>query len=193
MHNKTKYLTATILLVLLYLYVMRNEVSYVSADNGKVYQVQDLPQKDNASNLLSILHDRMNKFVNYLSKNANKYSKFSKYIKTLHERTQKVILSENSPNNNYTTYTVDKGEQIVFCLRSKNTLELHDINLLTFVLIHELAHIACPEKHHTPLFVTIFTFFLTIAMELGLYNYQNYKLQPVIYCGMELNDTPIQK
>ena len=64
---------------------------------------------------------------------------------------------ETSLTSNYTSYSINKGEELSFCLRSKSTGKLHDINLLMYVAVHELAHTACPETGHTPLFNKIFT------------------------------------
>ena len=50
-----------------------------------------------------------------------------------------------------------------------------------------MAHSACPEMGHTPLFNKIFHFFLTESTKLNIYKYENYSLNPVSYCGMNLN------
>ena len=65
-------------------------------------------------------------------------------------------------------------------------LELHDINELMYVAIHEVSHIGCPENGHTKLFAKINLFLLQRAVELGLYNYRDYSANPVEYCGMIL-------
>ena len=79
------------------------------------------------------------------------------------ERTQ---IYENSNSSEYTSYSVNKGEEIVFCLKSrKDPYNLHDINLMMYVAIHELAHIGCHEIGHTDLFKKIFAFYLEVAIE----------------------------
>jgi predicted metal-dependent hydrolase len=181
----------SILIIVLYFYFMRTEVTEVRAADGNEYSVINLPNNDIASNLLSEIHQRITKLTTYLWNNIDKYPEYSEYITLLHNNTQNMKISENSPNNKYTSYTVDKGKEMVFCLRSKDTHQFHDINLLMFVTIHELAHTACPEKNHTPLFVRIFVFLLKVAMDLKLYVYENYTKHPVEYCGMMLNETPI--
>lgn len=171
---------------------MRTEVTKVMANDGNEYTVINLPERDVASNLLSEIHDRISKLTNYLQNNINKYHEYNEYIILLCNNTKNMKISENSSDNKYTSYTVDKGKEMVFCLRSKETNKFHDINLLMFVTIHELAHTACPEKNHTPLFVRIFIFLLMIAMNLKLYKYDNYTKNPVEYCGMLLNETPLK-
>ena len=49
-----------------------------------------------------------------------------------------------------------------------------------------MAHAGCPEIGHTPLFNKIFKFFLQQAQHIGIYIYENYRANPVYYCGMKL-------
>ena len=86
--------------------------------------------------------------------------------KNLHPtRTQ---IYENDIDSKYTSYSVNKGEEIVFCLRSKETHQLHSIDLMMYVALHEISHICCPEIGHTPLFKKIFAFLVNRAIELEL-------------------------
>jgi hypothetical protein len=50
-----------------------------------------------------------------------------------------------------------------------------------------MAHSACPEQGHTPLFNKIFHFMLNEAVKINIYVYENYSVSPVFYCGMKLN------
>jgi hypothetical protein len=60
-----------------------------------------------------------------------------------------------------------------------------------YVIIHEMAHFACPEIGHGPLFQKIFKKFTEIAIKLNIYNYDNYNTKPVEYCGMILSSTVV--
>src|SRR5690242_13768680 len=68
-------------------------------------------------------------------------------VKQLFERYNKDAIYEISPLNkaNLTSYTENKGEQLVLCLREKmpknGENQLHDINTMMFVVCHELTHI----------------------------------------------------
>lgn len=185
-HSFSILITILLVVFLIYYYLGRNNVTYV---NG--YFVQNLPNSYAASHLLGEIKTNIDTLIDYLKQNVDKYPEQKKYIETLYSRTRSIKLSENGMRDSYTTYTVNKGEEIVFCLRSKKNYEFHNMNLLMFVTIHELAHIACPELNHTPLFVTIFVFLLKVAMTLNIYTYHNYDKEPVEYCGMELNKTPL--
>lgn len=86
---------------------------------------------------------------------------------------------------NITSYTVNKGERIVLCLRSREGA-LHNKNLITYVLLHELAHICSVSmsvQHHNDEFQTNLKWLLAEATALGQYN-QNTKKKSVTYCGM---------
>ena len=124
----------------------------------------------------------------YVVDNKDKYPSNKIYIDQFNNnftpsRTQ---IYETSLTSNHTSYSINKGEELSFCLRSKSTGKLHDINLLMYVAVHELAHTACPETGHTPLFNQIFKFLLERAIEIKLYYYEDYTSNPVEYCGMNL-------
>jgi hypothetical protein len=95
---------------------------------------------------------------------------------------------ETPKDEKFTSYTINKGEKIVFCLRSKVLHNIHDMNTLQYVSIHELSHVSCPEYGHTPLFKEIFKFLLVQANKIGVYKIQDYRRNSVDYCGMTINE-----
>ncbi len=173
--------------------LQKYEVKYIKSEfDGNEYLVRDLPDKQDASNLLSEIKINMTKLTEYVYQNKNtEYSDYKIYIEQLKTGIDKVIINESSEDNNYTSYSINKGEQIVFCLRSKYTGKLHDLNLLMYVVIHEMAHVACPEYGHTPLFKKIFAFLLTVAIELDIYTKVNFHTHPVEYCGLIISESII--
>jgi predicted metal-dependent hydrolase len=95
-------------------------------------------------------------------------------------------------SSEYTSYSVNKGEQIVFCLRSKDEHgQLVDKNTMMFVAIHELAHIMTPTIGHDAAFWKNMKLLLQCAMEIHIYSFQNYQIHPQKYCGMTITDTPL--
>jgi hypothetical protein len=58
-----------------------------------------------------------------------------------------------------------------------------------YVALHEMAHIACPEVGHGELFKKIFKFLTLEAINIGIYNKDDYSASPVEYCGMILSST----
>ena len=117
--------------------------------------------------------------------------KIEQYINQLGQNfnEDKTVIYETDPDSNLTSYSVNKGEELSFCLKSKKTDNLHDINLMMYVAIHELAHIGCPEIGHGDLFKKIFKFFTEEAIKIGIYKKVNYSELPVEYCGMVLSSS----
>lgn len=183
----------SVILILILLYYFnkssKTEAVYVkSGFDNKEYLVQNLENKEEATYILSIIYKRIFIFRDYLNQNINNYPEYKEYIKQFCNRINKLVLLENAPDGKYTSYTVNKGEEIALCLRSKKTGQLHDINLVMYVVLHELAHVACPEVDHTELFKKIFVFFIKIAIILKIYKKEDYYHHPQEYCGLTINE-----
>jgi len=94
-----------------------------------------------------------------------------------------------------TSYTEDKA-RLVLCLRKKEKSnsgnhELHDINTVMFVVLHELSHMMNNEWGHPEGFWVLFKFVLLNAIEAGIYTPVNYTLYPIKYCGLLLTYNPV--
>jgi predicted metal-dependent hydrolase len=178
-----------ILLVLYFLFKKnKNVIRTRSEFDNKEYLVQNVPDRKRAAYILGVINHRIDLFTKYLEENMDNYPEYKKYIKDFCTKIPNRILMENFPGGNRTSYTVNRGQQIVLCLRSSKTNKFHDINLIMYVTIHELAHVACPEEGHTELFKKIFIFFLRIAISIGIYRKQDYSTRPRFYCGMVISD-----
>lgn len=181
--------------VLIYIYFLSDyksdgiilEESFIDGDK---YWVRNLEDKSSAANTLANIKINMEKLINYLKNNIDLYkdNENSTYIKNLMERTKEINIMETPGDEKYTSYTVNKGEKIYFCLRSKVLNEIHDMNTLLYVVIHEMAHVACPEYGHTPLFYNIFRFLLRVSIKIGIYKDVDYRFKPQEYCGMTINE-----
>jgi predicted metal-dependent hydrolase len=156
--------------------------------DGNQVLVRDTPDKESSAKLLGELIKRMYALKKYVVDNKSNYPEYIEYINQFDENfnPSRTKIYETSLTSDYTSYSINKGEELVFCIRSKSTMKLHDINLLMYVAVHELAHTACPETGHTPLFNKIFKFMLEQAINLQLYYYEDYSAHPVEYCGMKL-------
>jgi len=101
--------------------------------------------------------------------------------------------SETTPDAKYTSYSVNKGEKIVFCLRDKKDGEkLVKENIMTFVSIHELAHLMTKSIGHEPEFWSNFKLLLKISIDNGLYKNIDFNSTPKPYCGIQITDTPLK-
>ena len=197
----TTFLIVILLLVLIFILYFRSEnrnMTYVISDiDNKMYMVRNKNDKQQASNLLATINKNIKSISDYMYNNLNvtkndNYSKFKPYILRLKTGINNIIIRESSENSQYTSYTVNKGEQIIFCIRSKlidryiDSSNIHDINLIMYVALHEISHIACPEYGHTSLFKDIFNFFCDEASNMGIYKKINFKMYPTEYCGMTI-------
>jgi hypothetical protein len=75
--------------------------------------------------------------------------------------------------------------------KKENEGKLIDINTLTFVAIHELAHIMTKSEGHKQIFWQNFKFLLEEAKEAKIYKPVDYKNNPQPYCGMNITDNPL--
>lgn len=143
--------------------------------------------------LLSKVINNMFKLKNYLVTNINNFPEFTEYINQLNKNfnNNRTIIYETNPLSNLTSYSVNKGEELSICLKSKENGNFHDLNLLMYVSIHEMSHFACPEIGHGLLFQKIFKMFIEQAIEIGIYIKVDYSATPVEYCGMQLTSSII--
>lgn len=99
-------------------------------------------------------------------------------------------LTEISPNNPLGSTSFTEGKKkIVFCLRNKNG-ELHDINTLTFVALHEITHVMNDRWGHEKYFWELFKIVLNDAVEAGIYKPVNYGKNLQSYCGIVISQNP---
>jgi hypothetical protein len=162
--------------------------------NQNNYMVRDLPDKIFAASNLDTIKGKLISLNKSVLNDITRHSPsrfYYPFCKMIHQRLPGCVFSESTPTSSYTSYTLNKGDEMVVCLRSKYNNKIHNMNELMYVTIHEIAHIGCPERNHTPLFHKINKFLLQHAIEKGYYTYVNYKIDPCEYCGMDLNNTII--
>lgn len=189
--NFTQILIPAILIVLLYIWTRKqsSEVTMVKSNtDGQTYLVQNKPDKQNAAEMLAKIKIKL---IDLVAKMGSKHPE-NDAVGRLVTRFQPDNISEGGKDKSYTTYTLNKGEKIVFCLRTRDHKDnLHQLNLLLFVAIHELAHIMTVSTGHTPEFNKNFEFLLKEAVEFGIYQPENYRANPTQYCGIPVTDTPL--
>ena len=182
-----------IVLIILFVKFGNKDMVYVKSDiDGEQYLVRDTHDKQQAANFLARIKENIMFITKNLYENKDKYKENEQYITQLKNKITNCIIVESSENSVYTSYSVNKGEQLVFCLRSRNNVgKLHDVNLLMYVVLHEISHIMCPEYGHTALFKKIFAFVTTEAIKLKLYNKIDFANVPTEYCGLTITDSII--
>ena len=164
------------------------EVNYmVSKIDGRKYLVRNLKDKQEAADLLAKIRENLVKISQELKKKNQDNVDIDRMINNFNPDN----LSESTHENKYTSYSVNKGEKIVFCLRSKDEKQkLVDLNIMMFVALHELAHTMTKSVGHTPEFWNNFRILLRNARKLGIYKRVNYNEKPVEYCGTKITDDP---
>lgn len=188
------YIIYTIIISILLYFIYKQIKLYIysiyiksSVDNN-FYLVRNTFNKLQSANTLALINSRIKKLLNILN-NYNYKNDIN--VKLLISRYNPSNLMENITLDN-TTYTINKGSEVSVCLATRDKNEnVYDINKLMFVIIHELAHIGCVSHGHNNEFVKFFTFLLKICIENELYIYQDYSKEPVEYCGIIINTSPI--
>lgn len=186
-----------LLLFIIYLKSPNKNMTYVVSDiDNKKYMVREKNDKQQAANLLGTINKNIIEISEhmYSEMDTNKnYNIYKPYILRLKNGINGIIIRESSEKSQYTSYTVNKGEEIIFCIRSKiidryinGNSNIHDTNLIMYVVLHEISHIACPEYGHTDLFKDIFGFFCDVASNIGIYKKINFDKHPTEYCGMTI-------
>ena len=168
---------------------LSNEVIYVKSNiDDNEYLVRNLKDKELAANTLATLRIKLEKLCNVMKK---KFPNDESVIR-MNERFNSDNITESGKNNQYTSYSVNKGEKLVFCIRQKDEDEtIVDENTLTFVSIHELAHIMTKSIGHTPEFWSNFKRLLKESIIHNLYKKEDYHSNPKDYCGIKVSDSPL--
>ena len=159
----------------------------ISDVDGEKYCVRERSKMQLAADLLSKVTKNLKDLVIYCSKKFPDDEKVQRMV----QKFNPTKISETLPTSEYTAYSENKGEKLAFCLnKEKNGTKLIDINTLTFVAIHELAHIMTVSEGHKQEFWQNFKFLLEQAKASKIYEPVDYKKNPEPYCGMDITDNP---
>jgi len=171
-------------------YFSSNLEKVKSTIDNKEYYVQYKEDSVEAANLIAKIRKRLITLVEHLIKTN---PPDDPRIVMLKNNFNPDNLKEGEDKSGYTTYTINKGEEIVMCLRNKNkdTDNLVDINTMMFVILHELSHIATESVGHTDEFWENFKWILEESINIGIYQKKDYNKKAVEYCGMTINSSPL--
>ena len=177
------------IIVSMYYETKQNDLIYnKSTTDGRKYLVRNLPDKDKSSNMMAKIREKLVTIRDYMSTNHASDPRTDRLIKKFNPEN----IMETEKGSTYTSYSINKGEKLVFCLRSKDGKDtLTDMNTITFVALHELSHILTESIGHTSEFWKNFKFILTLGVKLGIYKKVDYSVNPKEYCGMKVTDSPL--
>jgi predicted metal-dependent hydrolase len=180
-----------ILLVCLKIYYeseTHNLKCIISDVDGEKYCVRERAKLTLAADLLANVTQKCKELVIYCGKKHPDNEEVQRLLQKFNPKK----ITETLPTSEYTAYSENKGEKIAFCLeKNKGQSKLIDLNTLTFVAIHELAHVMTKSEGHKQEFWQNFKFLLENAKDAGIYEPIDYKNEPQDYCGMKITDNPL--
>lgn len=184
-----------VLLIIFYIIDRSNkkDVTYVkSTIDGNTYLVRNTKDKQEGANRLALIKKRCDELINHIKNDTSLMEQDEFKILTERYTSKQTEFSEKDKLSNYTSYTENKGDRIVFCMRQRNDNEdLIDLNTMMFVAIHEVAHIMTKDIGHHKDFWSNFKKLLKVSVDIGIYESEDYKATPRSYCGMEINSNPL--
>ena len=174
-------------IILMYVKQYYGEVEYVKARaDGRKYLMRKMPDRAKAVELMAALNARLTRLVRHM---VAKYSD-DEDVTRLYQNYNPDALSEGGTEIGYTSYSVNKGEKIVMCLRQRDN-SLVDVNTLVYVAVHELGHLMTDEIGHVQKFWDNFRRLLKEAVDIGLYETVDYAAQPQPYCGISISSSVV--
>lgn len=172
-----------------YIINMYNEKDLVqvtsSVDNEK-YTVQIKDDSKEAADLIANIKQRLITLLDHMERT---FGTDDERVANLKMNFRPDRLKEGVTTPGYTSYSINKGEQIVLCLRNGD--KLVDINTMMFVVLHEFAHLASVSIGHTQEFWDNFRWILEEAINIGIYVKQDFDKKSVEYCGMDITSSPL--
>ena len=162
----------------------------ISDVDGEHYCVRERDKLELAADLLANVTQRLKTLVEYMKINYPENENVKRMVQNFNPKK----ICETLPTSEHTAYSENKGEKIAFCLNTtKNGNRLIDINTLTFVAVHELAHTMSKSIGHNDEFWNNFKFLLENAVKCEIYKPINYSKKPKQYCGMKIDENPLFK
>lgn len=185
---------AVISLIALYVKKRYQEVEYVESKvDGHKYLVRKAADSQEAADTLARINERIERLISHLEANSPDDDRTSR----ARARYDRSALSEGGHNSGYTSFSVNKGEKIVMCIRSRDGStdngEIESFNTLMYVVLHEVAHLVTEDIGHTPAFWANFKWILDEAEKAGVYAKVDYSKEPEEYCGININSSAAHK
>jgi hypothetical protein len=169
----------------------RNTIRMTGPD-GQTYEMQNLPNKEKAVETMAGIHIGLVKLYEYYKTTPNVAQ--DPAVVRFVSRFSSDVFVENDMQSPDTSYSENKGQKIVVCLRDKTKPPQYpviDQNTIMFVMLHEMAHLMTETIGHTQEFWTNFKRILQDAIQIGIYHPVNYAQRPTPYCGMTITDSPL--
>jgi hypothetical protein len=158
-----------------------------SSINDISYRVRKLDDKEQAADMLAETHN----ILKQVCKNLENSNPDDERVKRLIAKFPYTTIQESDGYGSQTSFSINKGEKIVLCLRSKDgTNKFVDKNVLLFVALHEISHIMTVSINHTQEFWDNFKFLLKECQDKGIYKCIDFSATPQSYCGITVTSSP---
>jgi hypothetical protein len=164
--------------------------SVKSSIDGQTYMVRDMADKQQAADIMAKVRIKMNKLKVHLESTVPDKPQVKQLTRNF--EAQAYRFKEATPDAEHTSYSVNKGEAVHFCLRQREGEDesIVDEEIITFVAIHEMGHMITKTIGHDADFWNNFAWLLQEAEKIGVYKHRDFKAHPVSYCGMKITDQP---
>jgi hypothetical protein len=172
-----------------YVHGQMSEAEYVTSQvDGRDYLVQKNSSSQEAANALGKINSDVSALVRHL---LAKFPDDPRVVR-ISQRYDPSAISEGSATSGFTSYSVNKGERLVLCLRQDDDAQsFASPNVVMYVTIHELAHLGTKEIGHPPPFWDCFKFLLEQAIAIGIYTREDYAKNPQKFCGIVVDSSII--
>lgn len=156
-------------------YVFDGTIEQLSSIDSKMYKVRSGQDPQKRADLLAFINMKLSILVNTLSADP-RYSSDPDVQRLVNNWNKGVSIKEIGNMESDAAYVINK-QYMSFCLQDspepgkplKNT-NIEDTNLITYVGIHELAHIMSIETEHGSEFIRNFQFLLNYAQNITYTN-----------------------
>jgi hypothetical protein len=186
--NFTEWFVIFIMVIVLAMYIQGHyaEIDIVESNvDHRKYVVQKLPDKQRAADFLASVNKDILKLIDHMKK---KYPE-KREVTFMANNYNPNAISEGSLTGGYTSYSVNKGEKVILCIRQEDK-SFVEKNVVMYVAIHELAHIYTHnEIGHTDQYWKNFRLLLEEAIQIGIYKKEDYNKVPKDYCGIKITST----
>ena len=183
--NVIHFIVFIILFLFLILFAIRDNtmVEVESSIDNNTYLVRKGNSQKNKANRLANMNLKIKKLFKILRSQHLRRKGISMMLENYDG-----VLEETRIGDTDIAYNENKGDKIAICINLENSE-----NITFFVILHELAHGMTNEYKHNKEFWDNMSFLIEVAIEHGLYKYQDYTDEPDEFCEMEINSTPYEK
>ena len=185
-----EFILILLIILILYFYVFNDNRILIEAFNNKKYLLVPTTDKSllkEKANTLAKLNEVAITLADKMYKNKipNK-----KTAELLYNRLKTLKFAEVKLGDTSTAYTLNKSQEIGFCLVDKKTKKLINFDDLKFVLLHELAHVMSESLGHGEEFQINFEFIVKLAIKLKLWKDLKYEENNKNICGTTVTTSP---